>query len=240
MEGDPIVITRYWYRPARGFPDRFNDNKHLHLFAVEVGSGKVTQLTDGQYYEHSVDWSPDGKTLLFVSNHEADADLTYNADIFTLDLATRAVTQITHTKGIESSPIWSPDGRTIAYSGLKRQFTSSESNMEEPHVWTLDVATGATREVGLVVDSTQSRPEWSPDGKWLYFTVQARGSVGLYRLPAPWRHGRAHRPGARDACIGERFRGRTGRQGDRGDVDNRAILPSSIRSAVLRARHPKP
>src|SRR3546814_2852567 len=50
-------------------------------------------------------------------------------------------------------------------------------------VWTLDVASGATREIGLVVDSSQGRPQWSPDGKWLYFTVQARGSVGLYRLP---------------------------------------------------------
>src|SRR3546814_13851773 len=54
--------------------------------------------------------------------------------------------------------------------------------MEEPHVWTLDVASGATREIGLVVDSSQGRPQWSPDGKWRNFTVQARGSVGLYRL----------------------------------------------------------
>ncbi|HWK36384.1 S9 family peptidase [Sphingomonas sp.] len=184
MEADPIVITRYWYRPARGWPARFNDNKHLHLFVADVASGQVTQLTDGQYYEHSPDWSPDGRTLLFVSNHEADPDLTYNADIFTLDLATKAIRQITHTRGIESAPTWSPDGRTILYSGLKRQVTSSESNMEEPHAWTLDVASGQAREIGAGVDSTQGRPVWSPDGKSVYFTVQARGSVALYRLPA--------------------------------------------------------
>src|SRR3546814_13854835 len=101
MEADPIVITRYWYRPARGFPDRFNDNKHLHLFVADVAGGAVTQLTDGRYYEHSVDWSPDGRKLLFVSNHEADVDLTYNADIFTIDVATKALAQITRTRGIE-------------------------------------------------------------------------------------------------------------------------------------------
>src|SRR3546814_12481258 len=39
MESDPSVITRYWYRPARGFPDRFNDNKHLHLFVADVAGG---------------------------------------------------------------------------------------------------------------------------------------------------------------------------------------------------------
>src|SRR3546814_8684323 len=76
MEADPIVITRYWYRPARGFPDRFNDNKHLHLFVADVAGGAVTQLTDGRYYEHSVDWSPDGRKLLFVSNHERSEEHT--------------------------------------------------------------------------------------------------------------------------------------------------------------------
>src|SRR3546814_14881597 len=77
-------------RPARGFPVRVNDNKHLHRFVADVAGGAVTQLTDGRYYEHSVDWSPDGRKLLFVSNHEADVDLTYNADIFTIDVATKA------------------------------------------------------------------------------------------------------------------------------------------------------
>src|SRR3546814_11056754 len=101
----------------------------LHLFVADVAGGAVTQLTDGRYYEHSVDWSPDGRKLLFVSNHEADVDLTYNADIFTIDVATKAIAQLTRTRGIESAPPWSPDGRTIAYSGLKRNFTPPESNI---------------------------------------------------------------------------------------------------------------
>src|SRR3546814_8060224 len=116
----------------------------LHLFVADVAGGAVTQLTDGRYYEHSVDWSPDGRKLLFVSNHEADVDLTYNADIFTIDVATKANAQIARNRGIESAPRWSPDGRTIAYTGLKSKFTSSDSNMDEPHVWTLAVASGAT------------------------------------------------------------------------------------------------
>src|SRR3546814_6619281 len=73
------------------------------------------------------DWSSD----VCSSDLEADVDLTYNADIFTIAVATKAIAQITRTRGIESAPRWSPDGRTIAYSGLKRKFTSSESNMEE-------------------------------------------------------------------------------------------------------------
>jgi dipeptidyl aminopeptidase/acylaminoacyl peptidase len=183
MEADPIVITRYWYRPASGHGGRFNDNRRLHLFVADVASKQVRQLTDGTTYEHSIDWSPDGRRLLFLSNHEADPDFFFNYDLFTIDVDSKAVARLTETKNNEFAPVWSPDGKTIAYAGLKRLITSSETNMEDTHVWTLDVATGARRELGAGIDNRQGRPQWSRDGGSLYFTVQSRGSVGLYRLP---------------------------------------------------------
>lgn len=183
MEADPIIITRYWYRPARGWPERFNDNKRLHLFVVDVASSKVTQLTDGDRYEHSVDWAPDGRTLLFLQNPEKDQDFTNNYDLYTINVGTKAIKRLSDTRGVEYAASFSPDGKTIAFSGLMRPVTSSETNMENPHVWTLDVATGARREVAPNVDNVQGRPQWSPDGRHLYFTVQSRGSSALYRIP---------------------------------------------------------
>ena len=43
-----MVITRYLYKPdaAEGMT-RFNDNRRLHIFVVDVASGEVEQLTDG-------------------------------------------------------------------------------------------------------------------------------------------------------------------------------------------------
>ena len=86
MEADPIVITRYWYRPASGHGGRFNDNRRLHLFVADVATKQVRQLTEGTTYEHSIDWSPDGKLLLFLSNHEPDPDFFFNYDLFTVDV----------------------------------------------------------------------------------------------------------------------------------------------------------
>ena len=200
MEADPIVITRYLYRPERGYPSRFNDNRRLHLFVVDVASGQVRQLTDGPYYEHSIDWSPDGRQLLFLSNREPDPDLFFNYDLFTIDVDSGAMRQLTHTRSNEFMPMWSPDGRTIAFLGLKRLITSSETNMEDTHVWTLDVATGERRELGAVIDNRQDRFRWSRDGRWLYFTVQSRGSVGLYRVPASG--GAAERVGPPESVRG--------------------------------------
>ncbi|MGB9463498.1 MAG: hypothetical protein WBR10_00155, partial [Candidatus Acidiferrum sp.] len=69
--GDPMVISRYLYKPDAGEGmTRFNDNQRLHIFAVDVASKQVRQLTQGIYDEHSIDWSPDGKEILFASNRE--------------------------------------------------------------------------------------------------------------------------------------------------------------------------
>src|SRR5256885_6215569 len=70
--GDPMVITRYLYKPDAGEGmTRFNDNQRLHIFAVEVSTKQVRQLTQGNFDEHSIDWSPNGQEILFASNAEA-------------------------------------------------------------------------------------------------------------------------------------------------------------------------
>src|SRR6202040_4197515 len=64
--GDPRVITRYLYKPDAGEGmTRFNDNQRLHIFVVDAATKQVRQLTQGDFDEHSVDWSPDGKKILF-------------------------------------------------------------------------------------------------------------------------------------------------------------------------------
>src|SRR5258708_9778522 len=46
--GDPMVITRYLYKPDAGEGmTRFNDNHRLHIFVVDVATKQVRQLTHG-------------------------------------------------------------------------------------------------------------------------------------------------------------------------------------------------
>ena len=182
--GDPMVITRYLYKPDyREGLTRFNDNQRLHLFVVDVASRQVRQLTRGNYDEHSIDWSPDGKRILFASNREPNQDEFFNYDLFTLQLAGNTIQRLTATESCEYEPLWSPDGKSIVYRATRRGLTDRETTMEDTHVWIMNDDGSNRREIGAVIDNRQGAPQWAPDGSAVYFTVQERGSTHLLRLP---------------------------------------------------------
>lgn len=182
--GDPIVIKRYLYKPdADEGMTRFNDNKRLHIFMADVASGQITQLTTGDHYEHSIRWSPKGDEILFVSNREENEDQFFNYDLFALRVSDQSMRRITATENTEYKPVWSPDGKMLAYQGCKRGLTDLETTMEDTHVWTIQADGSRRRELTASVDNRQGAPEWSPEGDFLYFTVQERGNVRLYRMP---------------------------------------------------------
>jgi dipeptidyl aminopeptidase/acylaminoacyl peptidase len=205
--GDPIVITRYLYKPdAAEGNTRFNDNRRLHIFVVDVASGRIEQLTDGTHYEHSIDWSPNGEEIAFVSNREPNEDQFFNYDLFTLKVADKSIRRLTSTENAEYRPRWSPDGKTIAYQGTRRGLTDLETTMEDTHVWTIGADGSNRREIGRGIDNRQGAPEWSADGRAVLFTVQERGSAHLYRLPIAC-------GGGSQPCQAEKIGGETGTVG---------------------------
>lgn len=216
--GDPMVITRYLYKPtASEGLTRFNDNLRLHIFVVDVESKQQRQLTSGNYYEHSIDWSPRGDEIVFISNHEPDPDRVFNYDIFAVRVSDGTIRQITRTKKAEYRPAWSPDGHSIAYLSTKRPLTSSETTMEDTHVWLIDADGGNQRELGGAIDNRQGLPQWTPDGLAVCYTVQERGSTRLYRQPVAGGQPQAIVPPA----------------GERGTVSSWSIAPGSVVAYAL-------
>ena len=200
--GDPVVITRYRYKPDYGEGNtRFNDNRRRHVFVVDLGGGEPRALTSGVYEEHSIDWSPDGKEILCVSNREPDPDLFYNPDLFAIRVIDGSLRRLTATESAEFMPRWSPDGRSIAFLGTRRGLTDLETDMEDPHVWLMTADGSGRRELGAAIDNRQLAPAFAPDGRSVFAPVPERGDVHLYRIPV-------------DGASPQRILGDEGRVGD--------------------------
>jgi len=186
--GDPMVITRYLYKPmmTEGFT-HFNDNRRMHIFVADVAARQVRQLTRGSANEHSIDWSPDGREILFVSNHEPNMDEFLNYDFFAVKVADGAARRVTATESCEYAPRWSPDGKRIVFSATPRGLTNQETTagvvVAAAHVWLMDSDGGQRREIGSAFDTRQGEPQWSPEVDAVYFPNEERGSLHLARLP---------------------------------------------------------
>ena len=155
----------------------------------------MRQLTSGQYYEHSIDWSPAGDEILFVSNREPEPDLFFNYDIFAVKPATGEIRRLTATESAEYRPRWSPDGKRILFQATRRGLTDLETTMEDTHVWVMDRDGANRREIGAAIDNRQGEPLWSPDGSAAWFTV--RGARQRALVPVAGRRWRARGGGRR-------------------------------------------
>ena len=79
-----------------------------------------------------------------------------------------------------SSPVFSPDGR-YAVTAVTRPDAESDSN--HTHLYRVEVGGGAPRR--LTADGTSNtHPAFSPDGAWLAFTSNRRGTPQIWVLPA--------------------------------------------------------
>ncbi len=81
-----------------------------------------------------------------------------------------------------SEPVLSPDGKTVAFTV---RATDMDANRGRTDIWSLDLATKGAQPRRLTSDpENDGSPQWSADGKALYFLSSRSGSSQVWRLQA--------------------------------------------------------
>src|SRR5262245_29319465 len=171
---DPRVITRLQYKSRTSFSDNFRS----HIFAVDIETRQLRQLTDGLFYEHSINWSPKGDEIVFASNREPDPDRVNNTDLFTVNVNTFAIRQLTKTKGCEWQPVFSPDGSQVAYLATKREVTTIDSVAEDTQAYVISSQGGQPKDLSGNFDRRVNRIEWT--GNSPSFSISDSGRTIIF------------------------------------------------------------
>lgn len=157
-----------------------SSNSAIYVRGTVAGDPRRISAGDGKspHEEHDVAFSPDSKTLAFLSDAQSNGQL----QLFTVDAAGGAATQLTHVTGFLSNPVFSPDGKKIAVlftenasraAGPLVAETPDEGviseNVEEQRLAIFDLATSRVHQISPK-DQYVYEFDWSPDSSQLAIT----------------------------------------------------------------------
>ncbi|HJQ71547.1 MAG TPA: S9 family peptidase [Blastocatellia bacterium] len=175
------LLYRHW--------TAWRDGTRTHIFLANLSTGDVKDLTPGQFDAPTFqlggplqyDFSPDGKELVYVSNHDKQLASSTNNDLWLISLTDRDARPRNITASnpaYDGSPKYSPDGRFIAYRMQKQP--GYESDLFRIALY--DRASGQSRVLTESFRNWVDEFAWSDDSRSIYFSGPVEGQNPIYRL----------------------------------------------------------
>ena len=140
---------------------------------IEVESANIGAISNPA-------WSPDGRSIVFAGQSGGIADL------FMVDIETQRVTRLTNDKHGDMQPAFSPDGSTLAFVSDRGSETDfSQLSFSRPRISLMDMETRQIRTLDLFGNVKHLNPQFTPDGRGLYFISDQDGFSDIYRVNLP-------------------------------------------------------
>jgi dipeptidyl aminopeptidase/acylaminoacyl peptidase len=186
-DGRQVVFSREWV-------DQIKDQARSNIWIVDLQTGRVRELTRGDWRDSAPVWSPDGTRIAFLSNRDG------TNQVHVLYVDSGEVAQLTHLPRAASNLRWSPDGKRLAFiqtipdedPPLKVELPRRPRGAEwakgatlvdrlswardgqgpvekgYTHVFIIDAVLGGTPRQATDGDFNHSDPEWGADGRHIF------------------------------------------------------------------------
>jgi dipeptidyl aminopeptidase/acylaminoacyl peptidase len=161
---------------------------HLWVVATD-GVGRAKRLTSGSWTlpksmppsspSSPVNWSPDGKSIVFVkvaTPYTGDSD---QSSIQAIDVASGTIRALTGRARGESQPVISPDGKWVSYW---YPMDGNSKNVNEIQIAPFNGG-GEGRSVTAAIDRNIMRAIWTADSKSLIVSANDGTGVSIWNQP---------------------------------------------------------
>jgi dipeptidyl aminopeptidase/acylaminoacyl peptidase len=182
----PIVIDRLQFKKDE---EGYLTHRRDHLYILDLTSRRAELVTPGDYDELHPSWSPNSRSIAFVSKRRAEADRDDNWDLYVVDAAAGATPrQLTTFPGPDMdpewesrAPSWSPDGNLISYMQGGRNELIYYAGQK---IAVVPTAGGPARLLTAALDRNPLSPTFSADGGSVLFLLEDDQASHLARVPA--------------------------------------------------------
>jgi hypothetical protein len=149
----------------------------INTFNVQTGEIKTRTTVEEVGAIHNLAWGPEGRRIAFSGLQGGLSDL------YIYNLETQTARQLTNDRYSALQPTWAPDGGVLAFTTDRGPDGTDFGTLKygEERIGIIDVESGEIRTLRPFETGMQHNPQFSPDGRSIYFVADPDGYKDVYR-----------------------------------------------------------